>query len=78
VTEARTDWTMADLAPYAGHVFDCFGPQRVMWGSDWPVLNLAGTYGSWRDCAMALTDPAWHDQVFAANAIGFYRLPPAT
>jgi L-fuconolactonase len=47
VTEARSDWTPADIAPYARHILRCFGPERTLWGSDWPVLNLAADYSGW-------------------------------
>ncbi|MBL4791622.1 MAG: amidohydrolase family protein [Citromicrobium sp.] len=46
VTEANHDsWTPNDLSPYVEHVADCFGLDRVMYGSDWPVCTLAGSYG---------------------------------
>jgi L-fuconolactonase len=35
-TEAAANWTADTLRPYVEHLFDCFGPQRLMWGSDWP------------------------------------------
>ncbi len=45
VTEADwATWTAEDIAPYIDVVFDCFGGGRVMYGSDWPVLLLAGDY----------------------------------
>jgi L-fuconolactonase len=45
VTEADwSAWTVDDLLPYARHVLDVFGPNRVMFGSDWPVCTLAATY----------------------------------
>jgi L-fuconolactonase len=45
VTEADwRAWSDADLAPYIDVVFACFGPQRLMIGSDWPVCTVAGTY----------------------------------
>ncbi|MFI1188325.1 amidohydrolase family protein [Streptomyces californicus] len=45
VTEARWDsWTVEDLRPYAQTVLDAFGPDRVMFGSDWPVCTLAASY----------------------------------
>ncbi len=47
VTEAATAWKMQDIAPYVRHVLKSFGPDRILWGSDWPVLNLAGDYGVW-------------------------------
>lgn len=47
VTEAAPGWTDQDIRPYAQHILKCFGPSRVMFGSDWPVLNLAGDYDAW-------------------------------
>ena len=45
ITEAEWDaWTQAQLDPMIAHVLSCFGPSRVMAGSDWPVCLLAGTY----------------------------------
>ncbi|MGH3758113.1 amidohydrolase family protein [Actinophytocola sp.] len=56
VTEAdRTWWRVRDLAPYADHVLAVFGPERVMFGSDWPVCELAATYGEVVDAARTLT-----------------------
>ena len=46
-TEAAEGWTPDDLRPYVDHLLDTFGPDRLMFGSDWPVLNLAGEYGAW-------------------------------
>ncbi|MBV9654753.1 MAG: amidohydrolase family protein [Acetobacteraceae bacterium] len=54
VTEARPDWQPDHLRPYVDHVLRCFGPDRVMWGSDWPVLNLAGDYDRWMEASSAL------------------------
>jgi L-fuconolactonase len=47
VTEAKPDWQADDLRRTVGHVLACFSPQRIMWGSDWPVVNLAGGYAPW-------------------------------
>src|SRR6478735_770389 len=45
VTEAdQKNWQAADLQPYLDVVFECFGPERLMWGSDWPVCLLAASY----------------------------------
>jgi len=45
VTEAdQKNWKAADLQPYLDVVFECFGPERLMWGSDWPVCLLAASY----------------------------------
>jgi L-fuconolactonase len=54
VTEAANGWTADDLRPYAGHALACFGPSRTMWGSDWPVLTLAGSYAAWRAATLDL------------------------
>ena len=77
LTEAAADATVEQLAPYVEHVFACFGPERVLWGSDWPVLNLASDYAGWLEQARLLV--AWfaagHEQpVFGATAASFYRL----
>ena len=55
VTEAAWDsWTVDDLAPVAEHVLDSFGPSRVMFGSDWPVCELAASYDDVVDAAARL------------------------
>jgi L-fuconolactonase len=43
VTEANPGWVLADLKPYVDHVVASFGPDRIMWGSDWPVVDLNGS-----------------------------------
>jgi L-fuconolactonase len=46
VTEADwRHWQPGDLHPYVDHALSCFGPERLMFGSDWPVCLLAGDYG---------------------------------
>ncbi len=77
VTEAKEDWTLDDLRPYADHVLAVFGPDRVMWGSDWPVCQLRASYDDWRKAARALTAHLGEQeraQVFGGTAIEFYRL----
>jgi L-fuconolactonase len=54
VTEAGTDWEVEHLRPYVDHLLEVFGPHRLLWGSDWPVVNLAGGYDRWRDATVAL------------------------
>jgi L-fuconolactonase len=47
-TEAdRNHWRTADLSPYVEHAVDCFGSERLLFGSDWPVVNLAGGISRW-------------------------------
>ncbi|MGC4937043.1 amidohydrolase family protein [Kribbella sp. DT2] len=78
VTEASwTDWKVADLKPYAEVVLEAFGPDRVMFGSDWPVCLLAATYGQVVDAAEQLTaglSTAERDQVFGETARRTYHL----
>jgi L-fuconolactonase len=54
VTEAGPGWTVADLRPYADHLLDAFGPGRIVWGSDWPVVNRAGGFDRWREASLDL------------------------
>jgi L-fuconolactonase len=53
--ESRPDWTARDLAPYVDHLLAAFGPARLMWGSDWPVVDLAGGYDRWLAAATETT-----------------------
>lgn len=46
-TEASDGWTGDMLKPYIDHLLTIFGPKRLIWGSDWPVVNLAGGYDRW-------------------------------
>lgn len=75
VTEANSDWDAAALKPYANHIIRSFGADRVMWGSDWPVVNLAGGYDPWRQAAAAIVgDGLDRDRIFGKTAAEFYRL----
>jgi L-fuconolactonase len=48
VTEANVEaWTESDLRPYFDQVLNVFGPRRLMFGSDWPVILLASDYKRW-------------------------------
>jgi L-fuconolactonase len=77
ITEAAETWTVADLAPYVDHALTVFGPRRLMFGSDWPVLLVAGSY----ERVVAATerlltslnpdDQAW---IFGRTAAAFYGL----
>jgi L-fuconolactonase len=78
VTEAdRSSWTVDDLRPYADTVLDAFGPDRLMFGSDWPVCLLAAGYGEVLDTARALTGhlgEAERRAVFGGTAARVYGL----
>jgi L-fucono-1,5-lactonase len=78
-TEARADWHEDDLRPYFDVLLGAFGPARLMWGSDWPVVNEAGGYATWRAAAEALTESlsaSERDQIFGGTAARFYGLDP--
>ena len=77
VTEANAGWTVPDLKPYVDHVIAVFGPERVMWGSDWPVCRLRASYDDWRKAALELTahlPVAARDRIFGGTAAAFYGL----
>ncbi|MEU6197248.1 amidohydrolase family protein [Streptomyces sp. NPDC047061] len=75
VTEADpASWTVDDLRPYADTVLDAFGPDRLMFGSDWPVCVLAGSYGEVFDAATELIAPADRTAVFETTATRVYGL----
>jgi L-fuconolactonase len=74
LTEAGTRTDAAALRPYVETVLEAFGPQRVLWGSDWPVLTTVTEYRAWHDMARALVPAEAHDAVFAASARRAYRL----
>lgn len=75
VTEAPAHWTIDDIRPYTDHLLACFGPERLIWGSDWPVVTLAADYGRWITTAeqlMAGLDISARSQVFGGNAAAMY------
>lgn len=78
VTEADWQgWTAADLQPYIDHVLAVFGPERLMFGGDWPVSELASDYRRWVGTAEAAVSHLneWEkDRIFYGNAREFYRL----
>jgi L-fuconolactonase len=81
VTEADwTAWTPAQLVPYVAHAAEVFGPERLLFGSDWPVCLLAAGYAEVVAAATEALDraglsPAEREAVFGANAHRLYRLP---
>jgi L-fuconolactonase len=78
VTEARPEWKPDDLLPYAEHLVECFGVERLVWGSDWPVMRLNADYPAWLAATKQFIAPySAADQmaVMNDNAIRFYRLP---
>lgn len=77
VTEAGVGWTPDALRRYVDHLLDCFSPARVMWGSDWPVVDLAGGYRRWREATERLLEGLSvpeRDAVLGGTAARFYGL----
>lgn len=80
-TEARWDsWTVDDLRPYTDTAWEAFGPDRLMFGSDWPVCRLAASYGQVVDTARELTaglSTTEQSSIFAGTATRVYGLATA-
>jgi L-fuconolactonase len=67
----------AAVEPYIAAILDLFGPGRVMWGSDWPVLELASRYAEWFRLARSCVPAAAHAAVFENTAARFYGVEDA-
>ena len=78
VTQAdHSNWNVGDLKPYVSHVAAQFGPDRLMWGSDWPVSLQAAGYDRVLDAALQALGPVSEEdkaKFLAGNAERFYRL----
>ena len=65
------------LQPYVDHVIACFGPERVIWGSDWPVVTINASLPQWIDMTRAMLAPLSDDErhrIGTANACEVYGL----
>jgi predicted TIM-barrel fold metal-dependent hydrolase len=74
---AGQPWSADDLAPIVNHVLDVFGPDRVVFGGDWPVCLLGATYKQWVDALKAIVrnrSEAEQRKLFHDNAVRVYRL----
>lgn len=78
ITEANWNgWTADDLRPYVSEALDAFGPDRLMFGSDWPVCELAGSYQQVVDAlnaALGSISESERAAIFGGTAIRFYGL----
>jgi L-fuconolactonase len=78
VTEADfRHWKFEDFKPYIDAIFECFGIERVMYGSDWPVCRLAATFGEVMTILEAYTSSfteAEREMFWGGNAMRFYKL----
>lgn len=70
-------WSLDQLRPYVEHIIDCFGWDRVVWGSDHPVVTLGGSLTDWVTATRAIIEAASQDEqarLLNANARRIYRL----
>jgi L-fuconolactonase len=78
VTEASWgQWAVADFYPYLDLVFDCFGPNRLMFGSDWPVCTLSGAYADVVQIVQEYLQQfpgEIQEKILGQNAVKFYNL----
>jgi len=77
LTEAPPHANAGDLGFVATTLFEHFGPERILWGSDWPVVIVRASYRHWLDIARELVQRHAREHegaVFAGNASRFYRL----
>jgi L-fuconolactonase len=75
VTEAGPSWGVEDLRPYVDYLLASFGPDRLIWGSDWPVVNRAGGYELWwraTDELLRSRGPSERTAVLGGNAARVY------
>ncbi len=77
-TEAKwKEWSPAEFYPYLDVVFEAFGTDRLLYGSDWPVILLSGMYVQWKSLLekyMEDFDKEDKEKVFGRNAVRFYNL----
>jgi L-fuconolactonase len=74
---APKGWKAAELAPVVNHVLDTFGPDRVIYASDWPVCTNGGTWQQWYEAVgeiVASRPAAEQKKLFSGNAAKFYGL----
>jgi L-fuconolactonase len=77
-TEADVqNWTLEDIRPYVEHALDAFGEDKVLFGSDWPVVTQAASYRRWAETVEEITRNYSEEQknkLWKENAVRFYRL----
>lgn len=79
IARARPGWTPADLADTVNHCLDTFGPDRVVFGGDWPVCNLGAdtSLRAWVEALkeiVAARSPSEQRKLFHDNGVNIYRL----
>lgn len=73
-TELAPGQSAEALEPVFAELLRSFGPDRLLWGSDWPVVTLASDYAGWLAHARAAVPASHHPAVFAGNARRIYGL----
>ncbi|MHB1424873.1 MAG: amidohydrolase family protein [Gemmataceae bacterium] len=77
VTAKPVRWTAEDLAPIVKHTLEVFGPERVLFGGDWPVCTKTATFPQWFQALAAIVADRGAEEkrkLFHDNAVRFYRL----
>lgn len=77
VARAAPGWSAADLAPAVNHCIDCFGEDRIVFGSDWPVCTFAASLGEWITALreiISVRSPRLQRKLLHENAERIYRL----
>lgn len=77
VAKAPKGWGPGDLAPIVNHCLDSFGPDRVVFGGDWPVCLLGASYQEWAGALREIVGGRKEEErekLFRGNAVGFYGL----
>ena len=76
-SEPSASWQLEFIKPYVQWLLECFGPSRLMWGSDWPIALITSGYEGIYDLmrqAVGTVEKSVEDQLFKSNAFDFYRL----
>ena len=77
VTEAGEGASYKDIEPYMSHLYKCFGAKKLMWGSDWPVVNLTSDYSTWSEIAAGFINQlpiSEQESIWSGAAKEFYRM----
>jgi len=77
VTEAGDKASYADIEPYMSHLLNCFGADKLMWGSDWPVVNLTSDFYTWFEITSTFIKKFTRfeqQSIWAGTAKKFYQL----
>ena len=77
LTEVGENYSKTQIEPYVEFILNLFSPNKIMWGSDWPVLTMAENYSNWFDLAMDYCNnfsESEKNMIFANTAKNFYNI----